>query len=61
VPTLIVNGERDYFGPRVSARELAAIPDSRVVLIPGAGHFVFAEAPHRFRAEVEAFLGLQDA
>lgn len=60
-PTLIVNGERDYFGPRTSARELAAIPNSRVALIPGAGHFVFAEAPQRFRAELEAFRGLQGA
>jgi pimeloyl-ACP methyl ester carboxylesterase len=60
-PTLIVNGERDYFGPRISARELAAIPNSRVALIPGAGHFVFAEAPQRFRAELEAFLGLNRA
>jgi proline iminopeptidase len=60
-PTLIVNGERDYFGPRISARELAAIPNSRVALIPGAGHFVFAEAPQRFRGELEAFLGLQGA
>ena len=58
-PTLIVNGERDFFGPRVSARELAAIPNSRVVLIAGAGHFVFAEAPKRFRAELEALLGLR--
>lgn len=60
-PTLVVNGGRDFFGPRISARELAAIPNSRVVLIPDAGHFVFAEAPQRFRAELEAFLGLLNA
>jgi pimeloyl-ACP methyl ester carboxylesterase len=56
-PTLVINGERDFFGPRISARELAAIPNSRVVLIPDAGHFVFAESPRRFRAVLEAFLG----
>lgn len=60
-PTLIVNGARDFFGPRISTREFAAIPDSRVVLIPSAGHFVFVEAPERFRAELEAFLGLHRA
>lgn len=56
--TLILNGVRDFFGPRVSARELAAIPGSRVKLIADAGHFVFAEAPERFRTELEAFLDL---
>jgi 3-oxoadipate enol-lactonase len=60
-PTLVVNGGRDFFGPRISARELAAIPNSRVVLIPDAGHFVFAEAPQRFREELEAFLGPRNA
>jgi proline iminopeptidase len=57
-PTLVVNGGRDFFGPLISARELAAIPDSRITLIPDAGHFVFVEAPHRFRDELEVFLGL---
>jgi proline iminopeptidase len=60
-PTLVVNGGRDFFGPRISARELAAIPNSRVVLIPDAGHFVFAEAPQRFREQLEAFLGPRNA
>jgi pimeloyl-ACP methyl ester carboxylesterase len=60
-PTLVVNGGRDFFGPRISARELAAIPNSKVVVIPHAGHFVFAEAPQRLRAELEAFLGSRNA
>jgi proline iminopeptidase len=57
-PTLIINGEADFFGPQVSARELSAIPGSRVAMIPGAGHFAFADAPDRFRAELEEFLEL---
>jgi pimeloyl-ACP methyl ester carboxylesterase len=55
-PTLIINGEADFFGPQISARDLAAIPRSRLALIPNAGHWPFTEAPDRFRAEVEAFL-----
>ncbi len=55
-PTLVINGDADFLGPQVSARELAAIPDVRIVMFPGAGHWVFAEQPERFRAEVEAFL-----
>src|SRR4051812_13090226 len=59
-PTLILNGARDHFGPEVSARELSAIPDSRVVMLPDAGPWPFAEAPGSCRAEVEAFLELGD-
>jgi pimeloyl-ACP methyl ester carboxylesterase len=55
-PTLILNGAADSFGPQVSARELSAIPDSRAVVIPNAGHFAFVEAPGRFRSELEQFL-----
>ena len=57
-PTLILNGADDFFGPRVSARELGAIPGSQSVVIPGAGHFPFADRPEAFRAELEAFLDL---
>lgn len=55
-PTLIINGEADFFGPQISARELSAIPNSRVTIVPGAGHFVFADAPNRFRTELDSFL-----
>ena len=43
-PTLILNGTADFFGPRVSARELAEIPGSEVVMVDGAGHFPWADA-----------------
>jgi len=55
-PTLILNGAADFFGPQVSARELVAIPGSRAVVLPDAGHWPFVETPERFRAELEAFL-----
>ena len=56
VPTLILNGAADFFGPLVSARELSAIPGSKAVVMPGAGHFPFLDAPEDFRRELEAFL-----
>jgi pimeloyl-ACP methyl ester carboxylesterase len=58
VPTLILNGAADFFGPRVSGRELSAIPNSRLVMLSGCGHWPFVETPDRFRAELEAFLTL---
>jgi pimeloyl-ACP methyl ester carboxylesterase len=56
-PTLILNGAADYFG-RASARELGAIPGSRVVLVPRTGHFPFVETAEPFRSELESFLEL---
>lgn len=56
IPTLVLNGAADFFGPRVSARELGTIPGSRTVLIEDAGHMPFAEQPEAFRLHVEAFL-----
>jgi pimeloyl-ACP methyl ester carboxylesterase len=55
-PTLILNGALDFFGPQISASDLAAIPGSRVVMLPDVGHWPFFETPERFRAEIEAFL-----
>jgi pimeloyl-ACP methyl ester carboxylesterase len=55
-PTLILNCAHDFFGPQISASELSAIPGSRVIMLPDAGHWPFYETPERFRAEIEAFL-----
>jgi proline iminopeptidase len=57
-PTLILNGGADFFGPQASTRELSAIPGSRATMIPGAGHFAFADAPDRFRSELVEFMRL---
>jgi pimeloyl-ACP methyl ester carboxylesterase len=34
----------------------AAIPRSRLIILPGVGHISYVEAPDRFCAEVRAFL-----
>jgi pimeloyl-ACP methyl ester carboxylesterase len=57
VPTLLLYGERDVRSPRPVAAQLrAAIPGSRLVFIPSAGHLVSMEAPEPFNAEVRTFL-----
>jgi len=56
-PTLVIAGEQDFICGPVSAREVAAgIPDSRLVLLPDAGHWVFFEESERFGAAVREFL-----
>ena len=57
VPTLLIHGEADRRSPLESAREMKeTIPDSRLVVISGAGHQVNMEASHRFNEELSHFL-----
>lgn len=57
MPVLLVCGDRDPVIP-VTHAELArkAIPDSRLEIFPGAGHFPFRTDPARFLAVVRDFL-----
>jgi proline-specific peptidase len=58
-PTLVVTGQEDFItGPPSAADFVSAIPHAELVLILGAGHFVFVEAPGPFREAVLSFLGV---
>jgi haloalkane dehalogenase len=56
-PTLILWGETDRFAPLAGARRFEReIPRARLVVIEGAGHFVYDEQPERCAREVRDFL-----
>jgi pimeloyl-ACP methyl ester carboxylesterase len=58
VPALILWGAQDQLVPPAHAHAYAAsLPDARVVVLPGAGHYPWLETPDRFAEEVERFLG----
>jgi haloalkane dehalogenase len=58
VPTLLVWGENDGFAPVAGAHRFAAeLPDARLAIVEGVGHFVFDDAPERCVDEVTSFLG----
>jgi len=58
VPTLLVYGDQDVRAPLAVAEDLhAAIPGSRLVVLPGVGHACSIEAPDEFNRVVRAFLG----
>jgi pimeloyl-ACP methyl ester carboxylesterase len=62
VPTLLLYGAEDARAPRPVAEALhRAIPGSRLVFIPGAGHDVALEAPRDFDGEVRGFLSARTA
>jgi len=57
-PTLIVRGgESDILSPAAAERLQAAIPNSRLTVVPGAGHSVMGDNPEGFAAAVQEFLG----
>jgi pimeloyl-ACP methyl ester carboxylesterase len=57
VPTLLIYGDKDVRSPLHVGEELhAQIPDSKLVVIEGAGHACNVEAPERFNQEVRSFL-----
>jgi pimeloyl-ACP methyl ester carboxylesterase len=58
VPALVIVGERDRLTPAGGARAMAeALPDSRLVVLEGAGHLAMLERHEAFTAAVDAFLG----
>jgi 3-oxoadipate enol-lactonase len=57
VPTLVIVGEEDALTPVDDSRALtAAIPDSTLTILPGAGHLSNLETPEAFTAAVRAWL-----
>jgi pimeloyl-ACP methyl ester carboxylesterase len=57
VPTLLVYGDRDGRAPLTVAETLhAAIPGSKLVVLPDAGHVCNIEAPDEFNVAVRDFL-----
>jgi pimeloyl-ACP methyl ester carboxylesterase len=56
VPTLLIWGELDVRSPLSIARQFEeAIPDTELVVIPGAGHVSNLEAPDQFNLAVREF------
>ena len=56
VPTLVIHGEEDLVPVDVARETAALLGDSRLALLPGAGHLPFWETPQSFFALVEEFL-----
>lgn len=58
VPTLVIAGDQDVLTPPSEMHRLhAAIPESRLVELAGAGHVSNIDQPERFNAALRDFLG----
>jgi haloalkane dehalogenase len=61
VPTLVLWGEEDVFAPVAGAHRFhREIPNAELVVIEGAGHFVYADEPQRCAREISGFLDRAD-
>jgi haloalkane dehalogenase len=57
-PVLVLWGEEDPFAPIGGAhRFVKTFSDTRLVVVDGAQHFVYEDAPERTAREVVSFLG----
>ena len=57
MPVLFIAGGRDFQTAIPPQRALAAnVRDARVIVYPAAGHFMFADEPERFAADVATFV-----
>lgn len=56
MPVLVVAGERDYQIGLQPQRELAErLPNARLLVYEGAGHFMYVDQPDRFARDMAAF------
>ena len=61
-PTLVVWGDQDSIIPRSDQEALtAAIPDSRLLVCPGAGHAFYWEIPERVAVELAHWIANLDS
>ncbi|MDI3256970.1 MAG: alpha/beta hydrolase [Kyrpidia sp.] len=58
VPVLILQGDEDKITPLEAARETAAgIPNARLEVLPGYGHFLHVECPDLLVSRIRTFCG----
>jgi proline iminopeptidase len=56
VPTLLIVGDHDECDPELSRDMQAKIKDSKLVVLPQAGHMTFVDQPELFSREIDEFL-----
>ena len=56
VPTLVLHGEHDFIPVDVAREVASAIAGATLAVVPGSGHFSYADQPEAVRAEVGKLL-----
>lgn len=58
VPTLVLQGDRDFIPSDVVRHIVSAMPHARLVVLPDCGHFAYLERPEEVREQATAFLAV---
>jgi proline iminopeptidase len=56
VPTLVLHGDQDFVPVSIANHIAAAVPRSRLAVLPACGHFAYLEASDAVHAEIAAFI-----
>lgn len=56
-PALVILGSQDFMSLDSAREWAAALPNAHLLVLEGSGHFPYLDAPERFFAVVEEFLG----
>jgi len=59
IPTLVIYGDHDFLPPEVATHIAQAIPDARMITLPGCGHFTYLECPLEVHQAFVGFLSSQ--
>lgn len=60
VPTLLIHGEHDFIPLECAAHIAEAIPNARLTVLRGCGHFAYMEAPEEFLQAIRDFFAADD-
>ena len=55
-PALVIHGTADFIPPESAREWAAALPNARLLILDGSGHFPYLELPGRFFEAADAFL-----
>lgn len=55
IPTLVVYGDLDFIPREVSERIASSIPETKLVVLEGCGHFAYIEKPHEVQRAIGEF------
>ena len=58
-PTCVISGEHDFIPLTLKEGYIAKLPNAKLLVIPGSGHFTPMDEPERFNDAVMAFLAEQ--
>jgi proline iminopeptidase len=55
IPTLVITGDHEFIPAATAEHITQAIPNARMVMLKGCGHFTYLECPVAVREQIDAF------